>query len=539
MTSRSRVELLATPIENALEDLDAAPLSAFFCLGIVNPSGPTLSFVAVVGEMKENAELPIVLVMLNPFAQSVIQVGRFICGTTWNPPVDFQPLLGLAYGDCPTMMLISSAMDEDDRLEVGSRMLESFGDQVVSIYSDVSRFPNDPWSRVSSAMAGASVRLDLPRDESARKLAAIALTPEHFWAEFQAFSYAWNGSIEMTGIPDGMKARAMTEEQFREFFIARLAPSLWIPAAPKQADPIDIPAKPLTLKSFEEVRSTLFSDTWATLSNDDLLVLLRDAMYMYGVEVDEAYVPFLGRLYGYAVSRTDPEHRGMMSMELNGYAEHYKLSIVTFYPILIYEPDKGIASTATINLISVSPYLETGELFAVDRLRHFFQSGSIENPGAVFGALICMGERSLWSFIDELRPNITPDQIRVAATINTPIMQHEAVQYWLRWAKEMVGRGDDKSEMIFGNICSALAGSRRGASGDKIAKSERTFPCYETDQPVRHTQVWTLAEYALFIADDLYDLEARESAPKLMSDVLRAWDLKPRAALVDQYIPPA
>ena len=50
MTSACRVEMLPEPMEAALEDIESGPLDVFFALGIVNPFGPTLSFVGAAGK---------------------------------------------------------------------------------------------------------------------------------------------------------------------------------------------------------------------------------------------------------------------------------------------------------------------------------------------------------------------------------------------------------------------------------------------------------------------------------------------------------
>jgi hypothetical protein len=46
----------------------------------------------------------------------------------------------------------------------------------------------------------------------------------------------------------------------------------------------------------------------------------------------------------------------------------------------------------------------------------------------------------------------------------------------------------------------------------------------------------SLDEYAELLAPELYAIEAAETAPRLFSDVLRKWGLKPQADLIEQFI---
>ncbi|MBK9520202.1 MAG: hypothetical protein IPO13_00910 [Rhodocyclaceae bacterium] len=542
MTSSCRIDLLPETITNTIDDLVAAPLNVFFAYGIVNPSGPTLSFVAAVGNHEIGAVLPIVNVMLNPFSQSVEQVGRFVCGNTWNPAIDLIPLFGLRFGSCPTLVQLSQHISEDSRVDIAKRLLIGF-DNVVSAYSKVHRFPNNPWDRVTAEMSVEIPREGVSAEVAARRLAEIVLTKEHFWAELPAFFYAWNGSIEQTGITGRIKSEAMTLEQFKAIYIDQVAPSLWTPeplstsAAGAANEPIPTSA-PLKFSDANELRALLADEAaWVRLSDDNLLEFLRDAMTLYGAEINEGDVPMLARLYTYAVGRTDVEHRGHLTMQLNERVERLHLSAKAFYPILIREPDMGVASTATINFLSCSPAGDDGLPLALGTLEYFFESGAIENPGAVFGAVICMGDRALWPFIDAMRIHLTAPQVNVAARVYTPFLQHWAIQYWLRWAGELVGLPDSDSEKMFGSTCLNLAGSRADTQNDGIAESRRHYPCFEFEYPVEHLKVWSLADYATEIAEELYELERREPPPKLMSDVLRTWGLPPRAKLIDQYIP--
>jgi len=115
MTSACRIEMLPEPMEATLEDIESGPLDVFFALGIVNPFGPTLNFVGAVGKSTAGAVLPLVNVMLNPFSQTVAPVGWFTVGDRWSLEADFESLIHLGFGSCPTLLLLNASVPEQSR----------------------------------------------------------------------------------------------------------------------------------------------------------------------------------------------------------------------------------------------------------------------------------------------------------------------------------------------------------------------------------------------------------------------------------------
>jgi hypothetical protein len=151
MTTRCSIELYDKPVSTSLEDLDGSPLDIFYALGIVNPFGPTLTFVAAAGNPSPGTALPLVKVMLNPFSQTVEQVGRFKVGDTWNPMRDLEPLVELDYGSCPTLLFITNRVDAETRGQLAAKLLSSFGDEAVQVWDSVERHYPQKWLSFRSA----------------------------------------------------------------------------------------------------------------------------------------------------------------------------------------------------------------------------------------------------------------------------------------------------------------------------------------------------------------------------------------------------
>jgi hypothetical protein len=75
--------------------------------------------VAAAGKPSEGRELPVVEIMLNPFSQRVLQIGKMLVGSEWTPANDLKPLIQRDYGGCPTVVLISNQVTDGVRFDLG------------------------------------------------------------------------------------------------------------------------------------------------------------------------------------------------------------------------------------------------------------------------------------------------------------------------------------------------------------------------------------------------------------------------------------
>ncbi len=540
MSTPCSVQMYAEPITSSVEDLDGAELDVFYALVIVNPFGPTLTFVASVGKSTLNATLPLVKVMLNPFSQTVEQVGRFTVGDTWIPQQDFEPLIALDYGSCPTLVLVSNQIQEESRRQVVHQIFERFEDDVVRVATSVKRHLGDPWSRVSEAMAGGGDGDEADDPESAAAYLADVVTSEvHVKPELQALFYAWAGSIEKTGISGHIKDTALSSEEFKRFFFEKIFPAVWLPEFSEEQENEPKVKKPLRLKfeSIEDVEKILASEEWRHFSEQQLVDLLRVLFFCYGVEGDTSYIAKISAVYKHAITEgLDSDTRLLLEGEMVGLVEASKVLPVVFLPFLVLDEDVPITTKAAIDFVSSSDYVN-GELYAFGELRNLFSRSTLANRAAVFGALVAMGDAEVLSFLEELRPQLNADEVREAARVHTQFPQHRAIQYWLRWAKELVSSPNDDDQRNFGSCASALILVLEHDIVGRVSAGKRNFPCHKTQQAITIEREWSLDDYAEILAPDLYAIEAAESAPRLFSDVLRKWGLKPQADLLEQFIP--
>ena len=537
--SACQFSLFDEPTALSLDDLDGSSLDVFFATGIVNPFGPTLSVVAAAGEPSEGRELPVVEIILNPFTQRVLQIGKMLVGSKWTPVDDLKHLIQRDYGSCPTMVLISNQVTDSVRCELATQVLKSHGDQVRGVTEAVKRHFGDPWTRVSEQMRGAEYDADdrsIP--DVAQELASLLLTSEHFQPEFQAFTAAWHGSIENTVISDHMKLSAMNSDQFKEFFFSRILPAVWVPEVKEElvSPPTVKTPEKLEINSLEDVTTILGSGEWQSFSEEKLVNLLRVVLFIYGQGGDRSYIRSLSDIYNRLLALgADEDTRLMIESEMVSLVENDKVGPVVFLPFLVKDPSQGVSSKAVIDFVSMSDYVD-GELYAFTELRHLFQNRSLANRGAVLGGLVAMGDKQSVELATDLRGQVETEEVQVAARVHTSFLQSKAIQFWLQWAKELVLSRKDEDQRNFGSAASALILALNHDAAKQVSEGDRNYPCHKSDTPILNTRTWSLEDYAKEIAEDLYWIESQEEAPSLFSDVLRTWGLMPQAPVEKQFI---
>lgn len=540
MPSSCKITLFENPISLELDDLDGSNLDVFFAYGIVNPFGPTLTFVATASGNKDELNLPVVNVMLNPFQQTITQVGTFTVGDEWIPTETLKPLINLDNGDCPTLILITNKATEDSRHALVKQMFQSFGEQALTVYQSIYKYYGDPWTRVSQAMAGAEYDTeDLDLEVVAKELAELVLKPEHIEVELAALGAAWEGSIEKTGISEDMKNNAMPEKAFKDFLFTRLIQSLWLPDFPQKE--IEKP-KPKTIErlkveSLDHLISILESEAWKAFDEDQLADLFRCLNYVYGQNGETIYIKWLCALYKQMIAiGIDADTRLILEEEFVSYVDQGKSLPVVFLPFLIEDNAHYVVSKAVIDFVSMSDYYN-GELYAFTELRTLFQQNTLANRGVAFGALVAIGDKQSINFAKEFIPLLTLEEVRSASKVHTQFLHHLTIQFWIEWTKALVESRTYEDESKFGCCASALTLALQYNQFGEVVHGNRNYPCQANEEPIIKIDQWPIEEYAKKIANDLYELEALEAAPKLFSSVLRSWGLMPHAKLMDQYIP--
>lgn len=208
----------------------------FLAIGIVNSMGPTLNVIAADGLGKIGERLPLLHLMLNPFSQVSEEVGTVEIGESWNPAADLETVFSLNLGACPTLLLPSALYSHENARNVFTALLQKFRDG-TGVLARLRKHPGDPWQRIEADMsalpelmktvlAGSESKEESKRltATEAAEFAELQLQNENSSEEFRAFMFAWEGSINFTG----METTAMSKEAFLRVF-GNLALTLRVP----------------------------------------------------------------------------------------------------------------------------------------------------------------------------------------------------------------------------------------------------------------------------------------------------------------------
>ncbi len=150
MKTRCRFERAIESLKTSVHESGKKGYTTLLAAGIVNPFGPTLSVLAVDGYFPlADGRIPLIEMMLNPFAQSCTIVGTVDMGDNWTPLYDLQPFTSLPLRSCPTLLLPSQFMAPDTVESLYADLLMTFdhGDRVLS---SVRQYPGDPWTRIQA-----------------------------------------------------------------------------------------------------------------------------------------------------------------------------------------------------------------------------------------------------------------------------------------------------------------------------------------------------------------------------------------------------
>jgi len=520
----------------AVEDIENVQLEAFLLTAIVNPFGPTVNIVAALGR---SAARPLMSIMLNPFSQQVQRIGTYIEGDQWFPVEAYDGLTEGQIGSCPTLVLFNKSLSSEDRNLVGQSFLDRFKDAEVEL-ERVRAFFGNPMDRVSHVMFQANDPLPLiPAELVYADWIEFVSDSQHIWPEIRALLYGWDGAINQTGINDSLRFSAFTADRLKAI-ISHVFETLWVPApieAPRARPPAFSPPIEAPETGAELEAQLANHDWWRKLRGDDLLEFLKWAMLLYGRRVDGALIEHLQPLYKHAMKHIEAEPRVLFLQNVALSAETYGLDPCTVMPPLILDDDKYVVSTAIIDYVALCHPDTDGlpQQFGVE-LDRLFRNREFQNPGAVIGGLITLGDCRFHKQIHVWKQLLDQDGIEQAIWCQTPFITHGETLFWLDWAEELLAIQNYQSKSRLGLIASALFRLGKRNPYDQVRDVERRYPAGSVEEAVVTLEGWTRQEYSKLIANRLYHLEEIEEAPKIFSDVLRAWGLEPRAPLMEQFI---
>ncbi len=202
--------LYGEPRIRTFDSLDPKTFHVMLGGGIIDLYGPTLTVVGLEASEDDDG-YAIIQMVLNPFSQSICEVGKTTLGDSQSVVFDCQLLFGLEWGSCPSLLLSSSRLSAQEVKKVYASFLGTFANG-YHLLEGVRKYPDDPFKRVGRERkilrTGGHQTQDRRLTEGeASELATELLRPKAMDMEWKAFILAWAEAIKAE--EESTPARAM------------------------------------------------------------------------------------------------------------------------------------------------------------------------------------------------------------------------------------------------------------------------------------------------------------------------------------------
>ncbi|HWK66075.1 MAG TPA: hypothetical protein VNS34_14120 [Rhizobiaceae bacterium] len=218
--------------------------------------------------------------------------------------------------------------------------------------------------------------------------------------------------------------------------------------------------------------------------------------------------------------------------------EHVKMIVsatggrvaAAFTPFMNLDDDPGIVATATIDYISFGPLIEGDPMSRPKDVLEMVIKGVPRNRAAVIGGLISVGDPRVCALVAPLRGSLNIDEAEIVTQAFTGMASKSQVSFYLDWLEELVDDQDDDTLALFGHVAAGLHRLAARRIVPFITDGLRPFPVPGQDDETGWSDMRAIDpdEFADSISGRLYDLERRESFPKVMPHAIRAFGLTPR-----------
>ena len=211
------------------------------------------------------------------------------------------------------------------------------------------------------------------------------------------------------------------------------------------------------LNSLADIRRWLSdSPSWDALDDAQFADLVGAGLVLYGAANDGSLVPFLGRLYRGATERFSAGERFEIYRSVTKQLDNDAITPMALLPVVVCEPEQSIASTATIDLLAYSSLMETGLPYGLMELIPLLSGRVPVNMGAVLGGFACFGDSQIRPSMETVKGYLNGREVQVAAQCTTGFPTHAAIDFWLKWAKELAVDGSEDALGKLGSAASAL-----------------------------------------------------------------------------------
>lgn len=261
---------------------------------------------------------------------------------------------------------------------------------------------------------------------------------------------------------------------------------------------------------------------------DDKIV---SEMIRYGIYNDIETLNRIASLYqNEFIDLPEMEKRGVYEFVTHAVRQIGGAASGALTPFMMLERSTGIVSTATIDYVSMGSLIDDDPMSRPRDAFELVKNGVPENPAAVIGGLLALGDLRVCELLRPLRSELNDDDIAIIGKCHSGFVARSTVTFYIEWLEALVAGRDVESETQFGIVASGLYNLIHGNQFPFIANGLRPFPA-PVDGNWPEFQREDIRQFACSVSSRLLRIERQEGVPRIMPVVIRAFGLKPISSI--------
>lgn len=261
------------------------------------------------------------------------------------------------------------------------------------------------------------------------------------------------------------------------------------------------------------------------LEDEPLLRLLFEGICIYGQTFDGKWVDPLQALYRRALTHSSPAERIRMYLGVRKLLLEGRVAMNAMLPFMLSEDDTSIVAGATMDFATASDGTSGDPLAWARDLVTCIAKRLPANRGAVFGALVSLGDEWIVQLIDDVKRSLDLHELHTATLCTTGSPSLAAVEFWLAWLEELAC--EDRTDTAeFGECAAGLVRLARSSRDGNFAHVRRDLGPRRQGRDAPSLSVratFTAIEIGALFADRMAALAEREAGFKVMQIVIAAF----------------
>ena len=198
-------------------------------------------------------------------------------------------------------------------------------------------------------------------------------------------------------------------------------------------------------------------------------------------------------------------------------------------PFMVLDWSQGIVATATIDYVNMGSLIDDDPMSRPSVALDLVKKGAPAESAAIIGALLGLGDQRICELLRPMRSEFSLEDIETIGKCHSGFVARCTVTFYLEWLEELVDKKDVDSEDRFGVVAAGLYNLISNNAFPFIAAGRRQFPA-PVDGEWPYLRWEDPANFARSRGSRLLYIESRESVPRVMPFVIRAFGLEPNSS---------